>query len=86
MVHVAKKSTETANNDFVDRLAEWSKALVLGTSSRERGFKSHSGHSTKKTLFSPYLVFGCCVRFFFLVSHLVFLRLVSCGGWFCASS
>ena len=66
-------------NHYGDRLAEWSKALVLGTSSRERGFKSHSGHSTKRTLFLPYLVFGCCASVFFL-SPILFSRVLFLVG------
>ena len=40
---VAEQSQRTVVTvRFVDGLAEWSKALDLGSSSKERGFKSHS--------------------------------------------
>ena len=34
-------ATLTKGNIIIDTLAEWSKALVLGTSPKGRGFKSH---------------------------------------------
>ena len=60
----------------LDVVAEWSKALDLGSSLHWRGFKSHRHHFLRCKCFSlprtraptPYNFFLLCIRYIFLIA------------------